>query len=149
MAAALGALGNDGVDAQRLQMLCQNGRCHHRDHFDAGGFPHGNILAGVARAGGDHLHAFFHHDLGKLVGLRVHQHDVHAERVFGLFFTGADLVTQIVDGCTAACDQTDCAGVGDSRCQCAFCDPCHTALDHGVFAPQQFCDSGFHSYFPS
>ena len=133
MAAALGALGNDGVDAQRLQMLCQHGGRHYGNDLDAGGFPHGNILAGVARAGGDHLHALFHHDLGKLVGLRVHQHDVHAEGLVRQLLAAADVLTQGV-GVHAACAddaQRTCVGAGSGKL--AGGDVGHAALDDGVF----------------
>ena len=135
MAAALGALGNDGVDAQRLQMLCQHGRCHHGNDLDAGGFPHGNILAGVARAGGDHLHAFFHHDLGKLVGLRVHQHDVHAEGLGRQLLAAADVLAQGVGVHAARADDAQRSRVGAGGGKLAGGDVGHAALDDGISGP--------------
>ena len=51
MAAALGAFSDDGVDAQRFQMLCQHGGGDNRDHLDACRFPRGDIFARVACTG--------------------------------------------------------------------------------------------------
>ena len=133
MAAAFGAFGDHGVNAQRLQMLCQNGGGDHGDHLDAGGFPCGHIFARIACAGGDHLHALFHHDLCKFIGLRVHQHDVHAEGLVRQLLAAADVLTQGV-GVHAACAddaQRTCVGAGSGKL--AGGDVGHAALDDGVF----------------
>ncbi len=103
------------------------------NHLDAGGFPRGNILAGVACAGGDHLHAFFHHDLGKLVGLRVHQHDVHAEGLVGQLLAAADVLAQGVGVHAARADDAQRTRVGAGGGKLAGGDVGHAALDDGVF----------------
>ena len=136
MAAALGALGNDGVNAQRLQMPCQHGSSHHRDHLDAGSFPHGNVFPRVACAGGDHGDLFLHHDLGKLICLRVHEHDVHAKGLVGQFPAAADVLAQGI-GIHAACtDDAQCTGVGTGGGKLTGGNVCHAALNDGVFRPQ-------------
>ena len=59
VAAGLRALGDDGVHAIALQPLGQNRRRHYGHHLDALFLPGGNVLAGIAGAGGDHFHALF------------------------------------------------------------------------------------------
>ena len=135
MTAALGALGNDGVDAQRFQMLCQHSSGHHRDDFDACSLPHGNILAGVARAGGDDGHAFFHDDLCKFVCLRVHEHDVHAERLVCQLFAAADVLAQGVGVHAARADDAESSRVGAGGGKLAGGDVGHAALNDGISGP--------------
>ncbi len=135
MAAALGAFGDDGVDAQRLQMLCQHGSSHHRDDLDAGCFPHLDILAGVARAGGDHLHAFFHHDLGKLIGLRVHQHDVHAEGLGRQCLQRRMFSRRVSASHAARADDAQRSRVGAGGGKLAGGDVGHAALNDGISGP--------------
>ena len=138
VAAALGALGNDGVDAQRLQVLGQHGCGHHGDYLDARGFPHGHIFAGVARAGGDDLDAFLHHDLGKFIGLWVHQHDVHAEGLVGQLLAAADILAQGVGVHAARADDAQCSCIGTGGGKLAGGDVGHAALNDGVLRPQNF-----------
>ena len=135
MAAALGPFGDHGIDAQLLQMLCQHSGSHHGDHLDARRFPHGNIFARVACAGGDHLHAFFHNDLGKLVCLRVHQHDVHAKGLVSELFAPADIFAQGVGIHAARTDDAQCTCIGAGCGKLTGGNVCHAALDDGVFRP--------------
>ena len=80
---------------------------------------HGSTFGGnpVVCAGCDHLHALFHHDLCKFIGLRVHQHDVHAEGLVRQLLAAADVLTQGV-GVHAACAddaQRTCVGAGSGK----------------------------------
>ena len=137
MAAALGAFGDDGIHAQRLQMLCQHGSSHHGDDLDAGFFPHLDILARVARAGGDHLHALFHHDLCKLICKRVHQHDVDAKGLVGQCLAAADVLPQgIRIPHSARADEAQGPRIGAGGRKLAGGDVGHTALNDGVLRPQ-------------
>ena len=138
MAAALGAFSDDGVDAQRLQMLCQHSSGHHRDDFDACRFPCGHIFTRVACAGGDDGHAFFHDDLCKFVCLRVHEHDVHAERLVCQLFAAADVLAQGVGVHAASADDAESSRVGAGGGKLAGGDVRHAALNDGVFCPQNF-----------
>ena len=147
MAAALGALGNDGIHAQRDEVLGQNGRCHHRDDLDAGFLPHGDVLAGVACAGGDDLDALLHDDLRKLVGLRMHQHDVDAERFIGERLAAADVLPQGLDVHAACADEAQRTGVGAGGGELAGGDVGHAALNDGVFRTQNFVQK-FHLIHP-
>ena len=133
MAAALGSFGDHGIDAQLFQMLCQHGGSHYGDHLDARRFPHGNIFARVACAGGDHLHAFFHNDLGKLICLRVHQHDVHAKGLVSELFAPADIFAQGVGIHAARTDDAQCTCIGAGGGKLTGGNVCHAALDDGVF----------------
>ena len=114
-------------------MLCQHGGSHHGDHLDTRRFPHGNIFARVACAGGDHLHAFFHNDLGKLVCLQVHQHDVHAKGLVGQCAAAADVFPQGVRVHAAGADQPQRPGVGTGSGKLARGDIGHAALYNGIF----------------
>ena len=136
MATALSTLSDDGVDAQRLQMPCQHGSRHHRDHLDASSFPHGNVLSRVACAGGDHGNLFLHHDLGKLICLRVHEHDVHAKGLVGQFTAAADVLAQGIGIHAARTDDAQRTGVGAGGGKLAGGDVGHATLNDGVFRPQ-------------
>ena len=136
MAAALGALGNDGVNAQRLQMPCQHGSSHHRNHLDTGSFPHGNVFSRVACAGGDHGDFFLHHDLGKLICLRVHEHDVYTKGLVGQLPAAADVLAQGIGIHAARTDDAQCTGVGAGGGELAGGNVGHAALNDGVFRPQ-------------
>ena len=138
MAAALGALGNDGVGPSPLQMNGQRGGGHNGKDLDAGGLPGGYVLAGVARAGGDHGHAFLHHHLGHGIGLRVHEHDVHAEGFAGKSFGGADVAAQGFGVHAARADQPQGTGVGAGGGELAGGDVGHAALDEGKLGSQKF-----------
>ena len=133
MAAALGAFGDDGVDAQRLQMLCQHRSGHHRDHLDAGSFPHGHVFARVACTGGHNGHAFVHHDLRKNICLRMHEHDVHAERLVGQLLAAADVLAQGVGIHAARTDDAQRSRIGAGSGKLAGGDVGHAALNDGVF----------------
>ena len=114
-------------------MLSQNGRCHHGDDLDTGFLPHGDVLAGVACAGGDDLDALFHDDFGKLVGLGVHQHDVDAERLVGERLAAVDVLPQRLSVHAACTDKTQRTGVGAGSGKLAGGDVGHAALNDGVF----------------
>ena len=133
MAAALGALSNDSIDAQRLQMLCQHGGGDNRDHLDACRFPRGDIFARVACTGGHNGHALFHHDLGKLICLRMHEHDVHAKRLVGQLFAAADVLAQGVGIHAARTDDAQRTRVGAGGGKLAGGNVGHAALNDGVF----------------
>ena len=148
MSAGLSALCHQCICTGTLHTLCQSYRRHHRNHLDAGIFPRLHVLAGVAGTGSHDRHLFVNDQLCQIVGVGAHEHDVHTERVLRFFLADTNLFPQVINGSTAAGDQADCSGIGYRRCQCALCDPRHTALNHGVLAPQQFCNSGFHSYVP-
>ena len=121
------------LDERILQMLCQHRSCHHRDHLDAGGFPHGYVFARVACTGGHNGHALVHHDLRKLICLRMHEHDVHAEGLVGQLLAAADVLAQGV-GVHAACtDDAQRTGVGAGGGKLAGGDVGHAALNDGVF----------------
>ena len=148
MAAALGALGNDGVDAGFFEMLGQHGRRHHGDDKDAGFFPFGHILAGVARAGGDDGDLFLHDDLRKFIGARVHEHDVDAERFVGQLTAAADVRAQFLAAVhAAAADKPQRPGVGAGGRKLAGGDVGHAALDDGVTGAQKFVEQ-FHTALP-
>ena len=133
MTAALGAFGDDGIHAQRGKVLSQNGRCHHGNDLDTGFLPHGDVLAGVARAGGDDLDSLFHDDLRKLVGLGVHQHDVDAERLVGERLAAADVLPQRLSVHASCADKAQRTGVGAGGGKLAGGDVGHAALNDGVF----------------
>ena len=133
VAAALGALSNNGVNAKRFQMFGQNCRCHHRDDRDAGCFPRGHVLSRISCPGGDDLYALFHHDFGKFIRLRVHQHDVHTKGLVGQRAAAADVFPQGGGIHAAGADQPQCPGVGTGSGKLACSDISHTALDNGIF----------------
>ena len=83
-------------------VTCRRGG--NRDHLDACRFPRGDIFARVACTGGHNGHALFHHDLGKLICLRMHEHDVHAEGLVGKLLALSYLASKVVDGSGTACD---------------------------------------------
>ena len=133
MAAALGALSNDSIDAQRLQMLCQHGGGDNRDHLDAGSFPHGHVFARVACTGGHNGHALVYHDLRKNICLRMHEHDVHAERLVGQLLAAADVLAQGVGVHAARTNDAQRTRVGAGGGKLAGGNVGHTALNDGVF----------------
>ena len=117
-------------------MPCQHGSSHHRDHLDAGSFPHGNVFSRVACAGSDHGDLFLHHDLGKLICLRVHEHDVYAKGLVGQLPAAADVLAQGIGIHAARTDDAQCTGVGTGGGKLAGGNVCHAALNDGVFRPQ-------------
>ena len=101
-------------------------------------------FARVARAGGDHLHAFLHHDLCKFICLRMHQHDVHTERLVGQLLAAADVLAQGIGIHAAGPNdaQRTCVGAGGGKF--AGGNVGHAALNDGVFCAQNFVQK-FHS----
>ena len=96
-----------------------------------------DILARIARAGGDHLHALFHHDLGKLVCKGVHQHDVDAEGLVGqLPCSGGCSPAGYRRLHAARADEAQGPRIGAGGRKLAGGDVGHTALNDGVLRPQ-------------
>ena len=133
MAAALGTFGNNGVNAERFQMFGQNGCRHHGDDRDTGCFPRGHVLSRISRPGGDELYALLHHDFGKFIRLRVHQHDVHAKGLVCELLAPADIFAQGVSIHAARTDDAQCTCIGAGGGKLTGGNVCHAALDDGVF----------------
>ena len=133
MAAALGTFGNNGVNAERFQMFGQNGCRHHGDDRDTGCFPRSHVPSRISRPGGDELYALLHHDFGKFIRLRVHQHDVHAKGLVGQCAAAADVFPQGVRVHAAGTDQPQRPGVGTGSGKLARGDIGHAALYNGIF----------------
>ena len=133
MTAALGTLGNDGINAQRFQMLCQHHRRHHRDDRDARRFPHRHILSGISCPGGNDPHAFLDNDFGKRIRLRVHQHNIYAKGLVSQRTAAADVFPQGVGVHTAGADQPQRPGVGAGSGEFACGNVGHTSLNDGIF----------------
>ena len=146
MAAGLRALGDDGVHAVALQTLCQDGRGHHGDDLDALLLPGGDVLAGVAGAGGDHLHVLLQDDLGDVVGIGAHQHQVDAEGLVRQLLGPADLLAEAVAVPAAGGDHAQGAGVGAGGGELAGGDVGHAALDKGILGPQDLIELFHRSY---
>ena len=138
MATALGALGDDGINAEGRKMSGQHGGCHDRNYSDAGRFPCGHVLAGIAGPRGHDFDTLIDDDLGKFVRLRVHQHNVDAKRLIGQAAALADVLPQCF-GVHAACtDQAQRTGVGAGRCKLTGRNVGHAALYDWVFCAQNF-----------
>ena len=138
MAAALGALGNDGVNAEGCKMSGQHGGCHDRNYSDARRFPCGHVLAGIAGTRGHNFDTLVDDDLGKFIRLRVHQHNVDAKRLIGQAAALADVLPQYFGGHAARTDQAQRTGVGAGRCKLTGGNVGHAALYNRVFCAQNF-----------
>ena len=114
-------------------MLCQHGGGDNRDHLDAGSFPHGHVFARVACTGGHNGHALVYHDLRKNICLRMHEHDVHAERLVGQLLAAADVLAQGVGIHAARTDDAQCSRIGAGSGKLAGGNVGHAALNDGVF----------------
>ena len=147
VAAGLRALGDDGVHAIAIQPLGQNRRRHYGHHLDALFLPGGNVLAGIAGAGGDHFHALFQNDLGDVVGIGAHQHQIDAEGLVRQLLGPADLLAETVAVPAAGGDHAQGPGVGAGGGELAGGDVGHTALDKGVLGSQDFIEL-FHKNLP-
>ena len=137
VAAALAALGDDAVDAIALQPLGQNGGGYHGEHLDTRLFPGGDVFAGVARAGGHHLHPLLCHHLGQSVDVGIHQHQVDAEGLAGVRLGGADLGPQGLGVHPAGGNQAQGTRVGHGGGERSGGDVGHAALDDGELNPQK------------
>ena len=147
LAAALGALGDDAVNAVALQPLGQDRSGHHGDDLDALFLPGGDVFAGVAGAGGDHLHILLQNDLGDVVGIGAHQHQVDAEGLVRQLLGPADLLAETVAVPAAGGDHAQGPGVGAGGGELAGGDVGHAALDEGILGSQDLIEL-FHKNLP-
>ena len=147
VAAGLRALGDDGVHAVALQPLGQDRSGHHGDDLDALFLPGGDVFAGVAGAGGDHLHILLQNDLGDVVGIGAHQHQVDAEGLVRQLLGPADLLAETVAVPAAGGDHAQGPGVGAGGGELAGGDVGHAALDEGILGSQDLIEL-FHKNLP-
>ena len=142
VSAAFAAFGDHSGGAGALN---DTGKPHGRDDgndLDTSLVPGLHVLHGVAGARHDHGHVLFDDNLGDLICKRAHEHDVHAE---GLACFGAERLdfgteprgVRVHRGydAKAAC-------FGYCRCEGGVGDPCHAALEDGLFDAQRLADGG-------
>ena len=136
---------NDGICTGAFHSSCESNRRNNRNDLNASFFPSCHIFARIASTCSDHRYFFVNDQLCQIFGIRAHQHDVHAKRfVADFFLANANLFSEVIDRGTAAGNDADTAGIGDSRSKGALCNPSHTALKNRIFASEQFCNSCFH-----
>ena len=132
MAAGFRAFGDDGIGPQLLHAPGQSHAGHHGQHPDARFLPGLHIGAGVACACGDDGHFFLNDQLGHLICLGMHQHDIDAEGLIRHRFTGAYFAAHPVGVRVHGGNDAEAARVGNGARERRVRDPRHAALDNGV-----------------
>ena len=112
-AAAFGALDDQAVHAafHGLHGALQGG--HRVVHGYAGILEHVDELGGVARGGGDELHAVLHHEAHHAVVAQEQQRQVDAEGLVGKLGHGADFALAVFGFAGGGFDDAEAAGVAD------------------------------------
>ena len=144
MSAGLGTLGNNCVDAELFHSLCKTDRSNDRNDLDAGFLPLLKISFRRTGSGGDYCDFLFCQDICDLRSMRVHQHNIYAERLVCQFTAALDLVSYPVRIRSAGTDDTQATGITYCSREMVICDPGHAALHDRVFDVQKFCKSRSH-----
>ena len=102
--------------------------------------PGGDVLAGVAGAGGDHLHVLLQDDLGDVVGVGAHEHEIDAEGLVRQLLGPADLLAEPIAVPAAGGDHAQGPGVGAGGGELAGGNVGHAALNDGETGPQDLIE---------
>ena len=142
--ARLPAFGDDGIGAALLHSPRERRRGNDRNDLDAGILPRRHVGCGASRSRRDRLHALVYGELGQVVGMRAHEHDVEREwpvcsRLRLVYLTGHD-----IGACTSPGQYAKAASIADGRGKRCIGNPCHRALEDGVLDAEKLGDASPH-----
>ena len=146
VSAGLEPFGHDGVHARLLALVGEFRARHDVRHLAAGFVQLCRPALRVARRGEDDRHALLDDRFDDLVGIPVHERDVHAEGFPCGFAAAADMFAQQVGRHRAGADQPQAARFAHGGGQPPAAAPDHAARDDGVADSEQGADSVFHDF---
>ena len=146
VSAGLEPFGHDGVHARLLALAGEFRARHDVRHLAAGFVQLCRPALRVARRGEDDRHALLDDRFDDLVGIPVHERDVHAEGFPCGFAAAADMFAQQVGRHRAGADQPQAARFAHGGGQPPAAAPDHAARDDGVADSEQGADSVFHDF---
>ena len=138
MSAALRPFGDDHIGACPDKLLCQKDACTDRNYQNTGLLPHLHIFLGTAGPCRHHLDAASGNKLSHPGGVRVHEHEVDAERLVRQRLADPDMFLKFLRIHTAGADDSKCARIGHGCCEGTSRDICHSALYKWVFDSEYF-----------
>ena len=148
MTARLAAFSHNSVCPTALHTSSQSSRSHNRNDLASCLFPHIDVVSRIAGARGYHTNLHLCGKLSELRSLRVHQHNVQAERLVRKTASFFNLLADPRNGSRSAGNdsQAACFAYGGGKFRIG--DPCHTTLDDGLFNAQQLGNTCLHIRMP-
>ena len=148
MTARFTALSHNSVGPTALHASSQGRRSHHRNNLASCLFPHIDVVSGITSTCGYYTNLHLCGKLSELRSLRVHQHNVQAERLIRKTASFFDLLADPRNGSRSAGNDSQAACFAYGGCKFRIGNPCHTTLDDGLFNTQQLGNTCLHIRMP-